>query len=321
MPSGKRASIPVIKCCAVTVVLPALRAASSAAFESSCLIRPFIIEGTGACDTACASAVIADLSHESCPADFEDSSDALDFFFQRLNIWLAYTYTMKVQIRRSSRAKRMAIHVEASGDVELVLPKRASESAGRAFLEERKDWINQVLKKQQSTGTTMPVTELKDGGLLPFFGDSLVLSVYVEPDRARSFVEEKGGKVIARISAISKLRLAIARFYIAQAKQYFIGQSHEYGQIIGKKIPRVRVIDMKTQWGSCNHRTHTLTFNWRLALAPEHVARYVTAHEVAHIIHANHSMQFWKAVEQLYPQYATSRAWLKKFGGSLRIQI
>ena len=214
----------------------------------------------------------------------------------------------------------MAIHVEATGQVELVLPKRASEASGMAFLVERQDWIIQILKKQESTVRVMPITELKNGASLPFFGDTLLLRVLIEPDRTRSFVEEKSGELIAHIPHMNKLRLAVSRFYIAQSKQYFIGQSHEYGQIIGKKIPRVRVIDMKTQWGSCNHRTRTLTFNWRLALAPEHVARYVTAHEVAHIIHPNHSARFWKAVAQLNPNYASSRAWLKQYGGSLVIQ-
>ncbi|MCE9643178.1 MAG: M48 family metallopeptidase [Candidatus Andersenbacteria bacterium] len=229
-------------------------------------------------------------------------------------------FPFPVSVRRSSRARRMAIHVEAMGQVELVLPKRASEALGIAFLAERQDWIIQILKKQESAVRVMPVTELKNGASLPFFGDTLLLRVSIESDRTRSFVEEKSGELIAHIPETSKLRLAVSRFYIAQSKQYFIGQSHEYGQIIGKNIPRVRVIDMKTQWGSCNHRTHTLTFNWRLALAPEHVARYVTAHEVAHIIHANHSARFWKAVAQLNPNYASSRAWLKQYGGSLVIK-
>ena len=161
---------------------------------------------------------------------------------------------------------------------------------------------------------------LQDGAHLPFFGDTLQLKIVIEPNRSRSFVEEKRGILIARIPDEKKLYTAISKFYIVQAKQYFIGQSHEFGQQIQKNIPRVRVIDMKTQWGSCNHRTHTLTFNWRLALAPEHVARYVTAHEVSHILHANHSARFWKTVALLDPSYATSRSWLRQYGGSLRIQ-
>ena len=229
-------------------------------------------------------------------------------------------FPFPLSVRRSSRARRMAIHVEAAGEVELVLPKRASQASGVAFVKERQEWIVQILKKQESNDRVVAVAQLQDGAPLPFFGDSLHLRIYREPERTRSFLEEKNGQLIARIPDMSKLRAAVSRFYIAQAKQYFIGQSYEYGQQIGKKIPRVRVIDMKTQWGSCNHQTHTLTFNWRLALAPEPIARYVAAHEVAHIIHANHSPKFWALVATLDPAYARSRAWLKQYGGSLFIK-
>ncbi|MEO6077696.1 MAG: SprT family zinc-dependent metalloprotease [Candidatus Andersenbacteria bacterium] len=230
------------------------------------------------------------------------------------------SFPFPVSMRVSARAKRMAIHVEENGEVELVLPRRASRLAGVAFLRERTAWIVDVIKKQQINKKILQGIKLEDGVMLNCFGDQLQLRIYVEPNRARSFVEEEKGMIIARIGDVDKLQTAISKFYITQAKQYFIGQVHEYTQIIKKSVKRVRVIDMKTQWGSCNHRTHALTFNWRLALAPEHVARYVVAHEVAHIIHPNHSQVFWKLVGKLNPSYATSRAWLRQYGGQLRLE-
>ncbi|OGY36693.1 MAG: hypothetical protein A3E36_03915 [Candidatus Andersenbacteria bacterium RIFCSPHIGHO2_12_FULL_45_11b] len=226
-------------------------------------------------------------------------------------------FPFPVSVRKSARARRMAIHVEASGGVELVLPKRASEKAGMEFLHERKDWIIQILRKQEVDGRAMKAFAVKDWEYLPCFGDNLQLRIHIEPNRVRSFVEEKQGALVVRIPDEAKLYSAVSRFYVAQAKHYFTGQTHEFAVLVQKSVKKVRVIDMKTQWGSCNHRTHALTFNWRLALAPEHIARYVVAHEVAHIIHANHSIRFWKTVALLDPAYATSRAWLKRYGGSL----
>ncbi|HSX24671.1 MAG TPA: SprT family zinc-dependent metalloprotease [Candidatus Andersenbacteria bacterium] len=226
-------------------------------------------------------------------------------------------FPFPVVVRRSAKAKRLAIHIEISGDVELVLPKRASEHMGITFLHERKDWIIRTREKQRQSARTIKPFIVRNGEYLPCFGDTLLLELRVQPQRARSFIEEKKGKLIARVSSEEKLMPALSRFYISQANHYFIGQSQEFGEVIKKSISNIRVIDMKTQWGSCNHRTHTLTFNWRLALAPETVARYVAAHEVAHIVHANHSGRFWKLVEKLDPSYAASRAWLKKYGSSL----
>ncbi len=229
-------------------------------------------------------------------------------------------FPFPLSVRRSGKAKRLAIHIESSGNVELVLPKKVSEQVGLVFVQERQDWIITTIQKQQKSALVVKPFLLHDGEYLPCFGDSLLLHISIEPQRTRSFVEEKGGKLMIYVPNQEKLLSAVSRFYIQEAQQYFTGQSQEFGEHIKKSISNVRVIDMKTQWGSCNHRTHTLTFNWRLALAPEPVARYVTAHEVAHIIHANHSKRFWKTVAMLDPGYATSRAWLRKYGGSLVVK-
>ncbi len=227
---------------------------------------------------------------------------------------------MDVSIRRSKRAKRMAIRVGAMGVVELVLPQRASEKAGLAFLQERHAWITSVLGKQQQAHEAFQPIVLEGGALLPCFGDTLTLAITSDATRVRSFVRETSGTLHVHISNLTQLEPAVTRFSIAQGKQYFEGQAHEFAETLHTDIGHIRVLDMKTQWGSCNKQTKTLAFNWRLSLAPEHIARYVVAHEIAHLVHANHSEKFWNTVGRLDPSYATSRAWLKMYGGMLHLK-
>ena len=58
-------------------------------------------------------------------------------------------------------------------------------------------------------------------------------------------------------------------------------------------------------------------FSWRLVMAPWEVLDYVAAHEVAHLVHMDHSARFWAQVEDLLPRYQPHRAWLKAHGAGL----
>jgi predicted metal-dependent hydrolase len=79
---------------------------------------------------------------------------------------------------------------------------------------------------------------------------------------------------------------------------------------------RIVIRDQKRRWGSCSSNG-TLSFNWRLMLAPAEVARYLVAHELAHRVHPDHSRRFWDKVAELCPGFRDQERWLKKNGLSL----
>ena len=54
-------------------------------------------------------------------------------------------------------------------------------------------------------------------------------------------------------------------------------------------------------------------------MASPEILQYVVAHEMAHLVEMNHSPAFWKIVENLYPDWKTSRRWLKSEGNGLML--
>jgi predicted metal-dependent hydrolase len=85
---------------------------------------------------------------------------------------------------------------------------------------------------------------------------------------------------------------------------------------LGVSFQRIRVAGQRTRWGSCSSRG-TLSFNWRLALAPPEVLDYVVVHEVCHLREPNHSRRFWRLLEEVRPTYREQLAWLREHGPEL----
>ena len=81
-------------------------------------------------------------------------------------------------------------------------------------------------------------------------------------------------------------------------------------------MARVTLRDTRSRWGSCTAQG-ALNFSWRLVLAPPHVLDYLAAHEVAHLVHMDHSPAYWAVAERLAPDLVVSEAWLKANGAGL----
>ena len=90
----------------------------------------------------------------------------------------------------------------------------------------------------------------------------------------------------------------------------------EEADALGVRWSRIEIRDQRSRWGSCSTRG-TLSFNWRLVLAPFEVLDYVVVHELCHLREANHSRRFWKLVESRRPDGRRQRDWLHEHGPEL----
>ncbi len=86
----------------------------------------------------------------------------------------------------------------------------------------------------------------------------------------------------------------------------------------GFEFKKIRISSARTRWGSCS-TLGTLSFTWRLVLAPLDVLDYVVVHELCHLSELNHSKKYWGLVEEILPDYKARRTWLKENGGRLKL--
>ena len=88
------------------------------------------------------------------------------------------------------------------------------------------------------------------------------------------------------------------------------------GRELGVEPARIRIGDPTTRWGSASARG-TVSFSFRLALAPPWVFDSVVCHELAHLRELNHSAAFWALVDGLCSRRAEAQAWLRAHGPAL----
>ena len=90
----------------------------------------------------------------------------------------------------------------------------------------------------------------------------------------------------------------------------------EYGTRLGVRHTRITVRDTASRWGSCSVK-RSLSYSWRLILAPAFVLDYVVAHEVAHMREMNHGPVFWRLVKDLVGDPRKAQNWLRDNGAAL----
>ena len=75
--------------------------------------------------------------------------------------------------------------------------------------------------------------------------------------------------------------------------------------------PSLTIRKMKTRWGVCNVKTHKVTLNLELIKKDLIYLDYVIVHELSHLLHPNHSKEFWKCVEDNFKDKKKIRKELK----------
>jgi predicted metal-dependent hydrolase len=85
---------------------------------------------------------------------------------------------------------------------------------------------------------------------------------------------------------------------------------------IAVRCRRISIRDTRSRFGSCSSEG-SLSFSWRLVLAPRRILDYVVVHELCHLVHLDHSRRFWSLVERVRPDFREQRDWLGDHGWEL----
>ena len=159
---------------------------------------------------------------------------------------------------------------------------------------------------------------LENGDSLFYLGEKRTLTV-IREDRTRAKVKCLMGRLIMWVpyeADYSYKKEQLEKWYRREAGEVFHAKALEYAAVLHVDFKDIRVKDQKSRWGSCSSNKN-MNFNWRILMAPEPVCDYVIIHELCHLVHMNHSTDFWNLVESICPGYREYKRWLKEHGEDL----
>ncbi|MAY41090.1 MAG: hypothetical protein CMI05_02065 [Oceanospirillaceae bacterium] len=223
--------------------------------------------------------------------------------------------SMNYNVIRSRKRKTAAIRISEKG-VEIRVPHWVSDQWITEWVENKRTWIERknLVLSQQLEATCLKVEQ---GAAFPYRGKSFQLHWDVGKRRSVSI---EGNRLLVTISNRSKRPQAdrasegLKEWYKTEAKAYLEKRLIYWANCMGCSPKLLIVKDYKRRWGSCNQRGE-VSLNWRLIFAEEKLIDYVVIHELAHLTHLNHSLEFWNLVGEYCPEWRSCREALQKCNG------
>ena len=211
-----------------------------------------------------------------------------------------------------SRRKTIALVVQPDGRLIVRAPLRMAEVRIRAFAETHADWIARNQAKARISAPPPP-HRYEAGETFFYLGQSYPLTIIPHQRQALTF---DGHFFHLSKSAQPRAEQAFLRWYKREALEVITKLVEAAAKQHGFSYQKIRISSARTRWGSCSSRG-TLSFTYRLVMAPLETVDYVVIHELVHTQVRNHSKTFWGRVADLMPDYKRRLAWLKKNGGKL----
>jgi predicted metal-dependent hydrolase len=214
-----------------------------------------------------------------------------------------------IEIRPLRSAKRLRLRFdEGTGTLLLTCPWRTSRRAALTWALDQRDWIDKQIAGSE------PAEPFEPGAVIPIEGEDVRIvwdPLAPRTPRLREGELRVGGPhegVARRIELFLKRR----------ALDTMSSEVGEFAAAAGVAATAVSVGDAGSRWGSCSSRGR-IRLSWRLILAPPNVRRYVVAHEVAHLVHLDHSARFKALEARLFgPGLTGAKTTLRRIGPRLR---
>jgi predicted metal-dependent hydrolase len=196
-----------------------------------------------------------------------------------------------VRLRRHRRARRYTLRIHPSDrEAILTMPPRGTLADAKDFARRHGAWIAARL------GRLPKAAPFHSGTVVPLRG---------VPHR-----------ILCVAGAVEHIDRRVHDFLKREARKDLQKAAQSYAQALGVKVKRLSIRDQSSRWGSCTS-AGSLSFSWRLILAPAYVLDYLAAHEVAHLVEMNHSARFWRVVAKVCDHVERAKTWLDTHGNDL----
>ena len=216
--------------------------------------------------------------------------------------------SLPIVVRRLANARRLTLRLAPDGsEVRVSMPRWGRTAEALAFARSRADWLARQVEALPTAAAPAPGTNLAyRSGALSIAHDA------AGPRRVRL-----EGNVLRCGGPAEGLPARLRRWLEGEARRLLAADLAHYCERAGRPAPKLALSNARRRWGSCA-ASGAIRINWRLVMAPDCVRRSVVAHEVAHLVHFDHSPAFHALLAELFEgDLHEANRWLKREGRGL----
>ena len=217
---------------------------------------------------------------------------------------------LNCEIKRSRR-RTVALYVFPDKRVEIRVPLLYNVNDVEPFLVKHSRWLFNRLDSKDAV-KVMP-KRFVDGELHYFLGKQYPIKVTSSSKNSVAFKDDVIHISCRDVSNASKISDILDCWYLEQAKRVFkeisiplVMQMEKYN--VAPTSFTIR--KMKTRWGSCS-RKGSISLNLHLVKLPEQCIKEVVLHELCHLVHFNHSKEFYALMTTEMPDWKIWKKYLR----------
>lgn len=208
---------------------------------------------------------------------------------------------------RSPR-KTIVLQVAVTGEVTVRAPLQAPLALIEQFVAGKRGWLERT--QQRMAAKPQPLAlRLEPNDEVPYLGVTLQLRWVAAGNKA----ERVRGVLMLPQGSLAERKAALINWYYEVAQPLFqaaVDEHFPYFAELGYERPKLHIKNMKTRWGSMSGKGN-MSLNVNLMQLPLQCLHHIVVHELCHLVHMNHSPDFYALLEKRYPSWREADALMK----------
>lgn len=219
---------------------------------------------------------------------------------------------LNYSLKRSKR-RTLGIEVNYAGDVIVTAPDYISIDKIEEVIEKKRKWILEKVREKESNLQIQPQRKYVSGESLHIFGRQYYLKIIKSNDYD---VEINHNRIHFYVRDLNEAEAKVTEYLDNEFRSIIAYKTAECLEVFRNRysipvVPQFKVRKMTKRWGSCTN-DGLINLNSKLVAAPVECIEYVIFHELTHLIHDDHSDDFYRTLKSVCPRYKELKEKLEK---------
>ncbi|MDD2227516.1 MAG: SprT family zinc-dependent metalloprotease [Clostridia bacterium] len=213
------------------------------------------------------------------------------------------------------RVKNINIRIKQDGEVLVSCRNGIKQGYIENILIKKINWIQNCQDRYKKSVIWFENSEIESGSDFLFLGKFFKIQfIYAQNEKFSAFFDDNF--LYIKRENQRGIKNKFTEWYHNKIQEIFtdiLNNSLKEFEKYNVKKPSLIIKNMNSRWGTCNKTKGKITLNKHLIKAPPELIEYVCVHECCHLIHNNHSRNFYSLLNEQMPDWKKRKMLLNKF--------